>query len=309
LDVNGDSKITLEEIKVRTEFDTGLDGEVSDEEAKDHLGGKEEVELQQFIDDVWKNIKNVYKASGLPEEPLTPPDNQDPAKLPTPVDQGQQESLDEKDNGDPETEGEEEIEGDDVDDFDSDKYAKEGERTPKELDAEGDEMPPYDEATQKLIDDAEAIRKEFNEIDGKYRDVEALITNSDSFMELDFGPDAEWAPLRDKCFELTDAQYVYKLCMFDKTSQKDKNGHGETSLGNWQKWDGPEGELYSKQKYDKGQACWNGPERSTEVVLRCGIETQLIEATEPGRCEYRFILETPVACKDPSLIHDEHTEL
>lgn len=86
--------------------------------------------------------------------------------------------------------------------------------------------------------------------------------------------------------------------------------------------------MYSKQKYDKGLTCWNGPERSVEVrgiiaakmtksdeiglfqvLLRCGVESQLVEATEPGRCEYRFIFETPVACKDPTLTHEEHTEL
>ena len=33
----------------------------------------------------------------------------------------------------------------------------------------------------------------------------------------------------------------------------------------WGMWDGPQSDLYSKQKYDRGQNCWNGPDRSVKV--------------------------------------------
>lgn len=48
---------------------------------------------------------------------------------------------------------------------------------------------------------------------------------------MDFGADYEWAPLKGQCFEMTESQYVYKICLFDRTTQKDKNSGSETTLG------------------------------------------------------------------------------
>jgi hypothetical protein len=35
-------------------------------------------------------------------------------------------------------------------------------------------------------------------------------------------------------------------------------------------------------------ACWNGPARSTNVILSCGIENKVISVSEPNRCEVIF---------------------
>lgn len=50
-------------------------------------------------------------------------------------------------------------------------------------------------------------------------------------MEHDYGEDMAWAALKGQCYELDEMQYTYKICPFDKTVQKEKNGYGETSLG------------------------------------------------------------------------------
>lgn len=34
---------------------------------------------------------------------------------------------------------------------------------------------------------------------------------------------------------------------------------------NWGHWSGPADNVYSSMKYDRGQHCWNGPDRSVEV--------------------------------------------
>ena len=82
-------------------------------------------------------------------------------------------------------------------------------------------------------------------------------------------------------------------------------------MGNWDKWGD---ELYTTMVYDHGVQCWNGPQRSTRVHMRCGLRNALVAATEPNRCEYKFVFETPTLCKqlenppDDNVEHD-HDEL
>ena len=60
------------------------------------------------------------------------------------------------------------------------------------------------------------------------------------------------------------------------------------------------------QSYERGVQCWNGPARSAKVDLRCGSENKLVGASEPNRCEYLFVFETPAACEPlPPIMHDE----
>ena len=46
------------------------------------------------------------------------------------------------------------------------------------------------------------------------------------------------------------------------------------------------------------------------MTLACGEETRVVDVTEPGKCEYKFSVETPAVCNKPSvdterLYHDE----
>ncbi|VDD92094.1 unnamed protein product [Enterobius vermicularis] len=132
--------------------------------------------------------------------------------------------------------------------------------------------------------------------------------DAEAFLNGDYGSDDAWASLKGNCFEMDESQYTYRLCLFDKAIQKERNGAIEINLGSWHEWSGGATDKYSEQTYNKGQQCWNGPERSTKVILECGEGTALVEASEPARCEYRFVLTSPAACPDPNTLV-EHEEL
>ncbi|VDO31648.1 unnamed protein product [Haemonchus placei] len=157
--------------------------------------------------------------------------------------------------------------------------------------------------------EAEAARKEYDELDVKITTLDSQIQEAEWFINQDFGSDLAWATLKGQCYELNDKQYTYKYCPFDKTVQKDSNGYGETALGNWKDWSGEPENKYSKQAYTGGQQCWNGPQRFTQVTIQCGETSELIEVTEPSKCEYRFLFRTPAACTDPDHEEQPHMEL
>ncbi|CAD5210223.1 unnamed protein product [Bursaphelenchus okinawaensis] len=171
-----------------------------------------------------------------------------------------------------------------------------------------EKKPEYSEETKKLIDEADVKRDEYREASNKVRETENKINDFERFLQFEYGPDQAWAPLKSQCAELDQAQYTYRVCLFEKTIQREKSGH-EIRLGEWKEW---EGEDYKVQKYADGQTCWNGPPRSTRVIIECGLELELYEASEPNRCEYEFKLRSPAACPDPATIKEVyalHTEL
>ena len=102
----------------------------------------------------------------------------------------------------------------------------------------------------------------------------------------------------DKCFEYEDREYVYKLCPFDRTVQKSKSNHGETSIGHWSGWGGEGKEKYLTMKFTNGLACWNSPQSSSNVIITCGTENKSTAVSESNRCEYEMRFETPAVWTD-----------
>jgi len=123
---------------------------------------------------------------------------------------------------------------------------------------------------------------------------------------FDFGPNHVFLPLKGKCFSFRSREYTYNLCPFGRVSQEATGM--QTDLGHWSSWAGPPENLYSRQKYEGGIQCWNGPARSTLVNIACGAEDKVISVVEPAKCEYVFDFETPAACPDLDPPEQESTD-
>ena len=167
----------------------------------------------------------------------------------------------------------------------------------------------YDEETQALVDEATSARENFQAAERSVNELQLEIRKLEEKLDRDYGAEQEFTSLDGECFDYTDLEYVYTLCMFGKASQKSKSGGSDIILGHWNDWAGPEGQKYSKMKYDRGLTCWNGPARSTIVSLSCGRENKLISVTEPSRCEYAMEFTTPALCNPSAESADTHDEL
>ncbi|KAG8052627.1 hypothetical protein GUJ93_ZPchr0001g29439 [Zizania palustris] len=66
------------------------------------------------------------------------------------------------------------------------------------------------------------------------------------------------------------------------------------------RWDKFE-ESYRAMEFSNGDTCWNGPDRSLKVRLRCGLNNELNGVDEPSRCEYVAVLSTPALCIEEKL--------
>lgn len=53
----------------------------------------------------------------------------------------------------------------------------------------------------------------------------------EDFTKMDLGAQNEFADMVGKCYEMSEYQYTYKLCMFERASQRNKDGGSETTLG------------------------------------------------------------------------------
>ncbi|XP_050349360.1 glucosidase 2 subunit beta [Nymphalis io] len=291
-DSNNDGVLTVDEIKVGNIFDKNKDGEVDAEELQHFLGDKESVNKEEFMSTTWPLLKPLL----MMEQGMFRPAEAE----------GPEEAEDEEAEDVPRVEDMDNIGAED-DNIDGDLSHDDAE----EHDAEPDNTKSYDDETQKLIDEATEARRQFMDAERTMREIESNIRNFQQNLEKDYGLQQEYATLDGECLEYEDKEYVYKLCLFQKVTQKSKNGGMEIGLGDWGEWAGEEGNKYSVMKYTNGVACWNGPNRITMVNIHCGLETKLTSVTEPYRCEYKIDFVTPAACNESNYMQQQasHDEL
>lgn len=136
------------------------------------------------------------------------------------------------------------------------------------------------------------------------------LTSHQEDLTRDYGPDEVFRSLKDKCISTESGEYTYELCFMAQAKQLPRKGGGSTNMGNFVRFDivhsdedlpvdgkglgrGPRTVL----RYEGGQGCWNGPSRSTTVVLACHEDEELWKIVEEEKCVYRMEVGTPAVCE------------
>ena len=289
LDTNSDGYVSVEEIRARMELDDNGDSEVSEAEALEYLDNQQSVNFDTFLAHAWDVIsdKCTFKkpaSSEANEDGIPGEERKEP------------ETNQAGDKGD--------LDDDNFDDDDDDDDDDDEETTP---DDDEERMPEYDEATKELIAAADAARAALRDAENRKSALEREVNELKKLINMDFGHEFEFGPLYNQCYEFTDREYTYKMCAFEKVTQRSKNGGRETNLGSWGRWSGSGDKRYFVMKYEDGEKCWNGPSRSATVSLKCGLDDQLLSASEPNRCEYAMEFSTPAVCEPlpHNVIHEE----
>ncbi|KAI5596396.1 hypothetical protein POPTR_003G223000v4 [Populus trichocarpa] len=150
---------------------------------------------------------------------------------------------------------------------------------------------------QTPVDKSEAarVRKEYDESSAKLSKIQSRISSLTKKLKHDYGKEMEFYSFYDHCFESKQNKYVYKVCPFKEASQLE--GHSTTRLGRWNEFE----DSYRVMVFSNGDKCWNGPDRSMKVRLRCGLKNEVTDVDEPSRCEYVALLSTPALCIEEKL--------
>ena len=129
-------------------------------------------------------------------------------------------------------------------------------------------------------------------------------------LEKNYGPNDVFRALKGQCISKDSGEYTYELCWLDRTKQKSKKGGSDTLMGTFTYLDYTvvDDEVVADgkglgsgerivMKFENGQHCWNGPNRSTMVVLGCAEKDEIWKIVEEEKCIYRMEVGTPAVCE------------
>ncbi|KAJ5727141.1 Glucosidase 2 subunit beta [Penicillium malachiteum] len=133
------------------------------------------------------------------------------------------------------------------------------------------------------------------------------LNDQQSDLEKDYGTAGIFRALRGQCIDKDAGEYKYEHCFLDSTKQIQKKGGSVTSMGKFTKISttsveelSETGEIIIIEKvaleYERGQSCWNGPSRSTKVILQCGEQNEILKVAEDEKCVYSMHVTTPAVC-------------
>ncbi|KAK6513813.1 hypothetical protein TWF506_008246 [Arthrobotrys conoides] len=147
---------------------------------------------------------------------------------------------------------------------------------------------------QKLTDDLASTESNLSQ-------KKTELTNLENDLTKDYGPQSVFRSLKDVCTEATSGEYTYSFCHLGRATQKNRDG-SSTYLGDWTGFDRRYDDEIEQEvtviKYERGLKCWNGPERSAYVYLRCSAEETILSVAETEKCVYKYVATSPAVCGD-----------
>ncbi|PNS15820.1 Glucosidase 2 subunit beta [Sphaceloma murrayae] len=160
--------------------------------------------------------------------------------------------------------------------------------------------------------ESKAVTDARNAVQTAENSLSSLRTNLDnhrSDLTKDYGQDDVFRPLAKQCITQDSGEYTYEMCYLGSTTQKPKKGGGNTGMGNFASLEvvdvddevradgkGLGSGKRLAMKFENGQHCWNGPNRSTMVIMACAEKGEIWKVTEEEKCVYRMEVGTPAVC-------------
>ncbi|KMU90048.1 glucosidase 2 subunit beta [Coccidioides immitis H538.4] len=165
--------------------------------------------------------------------------------------------------------------------------------------------------TDSDVSESQAVRDARDRLSAAESSLDKLrnsVRDHKTDLAKDFGKDSVFRALKGSCISKDSGEYNYELCWMDRTTQKSKKGRGDTNMGNFNKITfvtvdeaTASGQIVPREKvalqFMNGQTCWNGPARSTKVVLDCGENDEIVKVTEDEKCVYSMYVTTPAVCE------------
>lgn len=164
--------------------------------------------------------------------------------------------------------------------------------------------PDSDEDESQSVCDA---RTALLDAESALNDRRSDLRNAEGSLTKDYGPDGVLRALEGQCISRDAGEYTYEHCWLDQTRQRSKRGGATVGMGKFAGFatvdvDEPAvgGRVVARPRlaleYTGGSVCWNGPARSTRVVLECGGKDEILKVFEEDRCVYTMEVTTPAVC-------------
>ncbi|KAL9055077.1 MAG: hypothetical protein Q9162_003747 [Coniocarpon cinnabarinum] len=129
-------------------------------------------------------------------------------------------------------------------------------------------------------------------------------------LTADFGPDDVFRTKEDQCISGDSGEYTYEICWMGQVTQKPKKGGMSHNIGRFTHFttvsvdeevrdDGKgigQGERLAA-RHEGGGTCWQGPARSSTVIMACSEEDEVWKVMEEEKCVYRLEVGTPAVCE------------
>jgi len=140
-------------------------------------------------------------------------------------------------------------------------------------------------------DEQQMVQAELTKQKNELKRMEDELKRLRDLTTLDFGENNQFLKFYGQCFKKVIEKYTYEICPYGQAKQD------HTSLGNFHGL----GDDRKTFLFTNGAKCWNGPNRSITVTLKCGSKNELGKVAEPSVCEYVADFTTPVACEESEL--------